>query len=148
MVRLNSFVKVGFDKRRRGRCGAYGGTCGRGHKGYKARSGSSVRGFEGGQTPIYRRLPMRGFNSNVDNKYTVLSLKAMMKVFNSKHDVIDNNALVDENLIHDVNEKVKLISSDVEIKSVGKVSKISVACVSSGIEKWAKKNNISVVLSK
>ena len=37
-----------------------GKTCGRGHKGQKSRSGSSVNGFEGGQTPIYRRLPKRG----------------------------------------------------------------------------------------
>ena len=50
-----------------------GKTSGRGHKGQKARSGGGVRrGFEGGQTPLYRRLPKRGFN----NKFAFISIKA------------------------------------------------------------------------
>ena len=62
---MSDFVKNRKNKKRvaRGTGSGYGRTSGRGHKGYKARSGSSVRGFEGGQTPIYRRLPMMGFVS-------------------------------------------------------------------------------------
>ena len=62
---LNNFVKSVDARKRvaRGVSSGFGRTAGRGHKGYKARSGSAVRGFEGGQTAIYRRLPMRGFVS-------------------------------------------------------------------------------------
>ena len=65
MKLVNCFCKTSKNRKRVGRGvgSGYGRTSGRGHKGYKARSGSSVRGFEGGQTPIYRRLPMRGFVS-------------------------------------------------------------------------------------
>lgn len=51
-----------------------GKTCGRGVKGYKSRSGSSVNGFEGGQMPIYRRLPKRGFKNPFRKDFTVINL--------------------------------------------------------------------------
>src|SRR5215510_3146033 len=56
-----------------------GKTSGRGVKGYKARSGSAVKGFEGGQMPLHRRLPKRGFNKPFQKEYAVLNLDRLQK---------------------------------------------------------------------
>lgn len=62
----------------RGMATGNGKTSGRGHKGQKARSGGGVRpGFEGGQNPLYRRLPKRGFNNPTRKEYAVVSLDAL-----------------------------------------------------------------------
>ena len=64
MITLNNLTSAGKDRKRIGRGGARGGTAGRGHKGQKARTSGTVRlGFEGGQMPLYRRIPKRGFNN-------------------------------------------------------------------------------------
>ena len=65
-MKLNSLnLKITKSKKRFGRGigSGKGKTCGRGHKGQKSRSGVAVKSFEGGQMPLYRRLPKRGFNS-------------------------------------------------------------------------------------
>ncbi len=70
-----------------------GKTGGRGHKGQKARSGGSIRlGFEGGQMPLQRRLPKRGFNNIFAKKYVVITLDDL----NSFHagDLVDMNAVI------------------------------------------------------
>ncbi len=61
---LNYNVKTKKIRRGRGIGSGKGKTSGRGHKGQKARSGIAIKSFEGGQMPLYRRLPKRGFNSN------------------------------------------------------------------------------------
>lgn len=59
----------------RGPASGNGKTAGRGHKGQKARSGGGVRpGFEGGQLPIYRRLPKRGFNNHFSKQYAIVNV--------------------------------------------------------------------------
>jgi len=65
MTRLNSISKIKVRKIRVGRGigSGKGKTSGRGHKGQKSRSGVAIKSFEGGQMPLYRRLPKRGFNS-------------------------------------------------------------------------------------
>ena len=64
-----------------------GKTSGKGHKGQKARSGGSVRpGFEGGQMPLYRRLPKRGFNNIFAKKYVTVNVEVLDK-FNDGDDV-------------------------------------------------------------
>jgi large subunit ribosomal protein L15 len=64
MFRLNELVPLTKKRKRIGRGGSRGGTSGRGNKGQKARSGGKVDvGFEGGQMPLYRRLPKRGFSN-------------------------------------------------------------------------------------
>ena len=71
-----------------------GKTSGRGHKGQKARSGGGVRrGFEGGQTPLYRRLPKRGFTNNFAKNYTEVTLAMLNK--SSKEDVTAENLIED-----------------------------------------------------
>ena len=64
MLQLDTLVPLVRKRKRVGRGGSRGGTCGKGHKGQNARSGGLVRpGFEGGQMPLHRRLPKRGFNN-------------------------------------------------------------------------------------
>ena len=78
-------VKSSTEKVERRRVGrgigsGLGKTSGRGHKGQKARSGGGVRrGFEGGQTPLYRRLPKRGFTNIHANNYTEVTLAMLNK---------------------------------------------------------------------
>ena len=63
----------------RGTGSGLGKTCGRGHKGQKSRAGSSIKGFEGGQMPIHRRLPKRGFKSLSKKKFDILNLGNLQK---------------------------------------------------------------------
>ena len=64
MIKLNTLIKIKRKKLRVGRGigSGKGKTSGRGHKGQKSRSGVAIKSFEGGQMPLYRRLPKRGFN--------------------------------------------------------------------------------------
>ena len=61
-----------------------GKTSGKGHKGQKARSGVAIKGFEGGQMPIHRRLPKRGFKNIFRKKYVPINLGVIQKLINEK----------------------------------------------------------------
>ncbi len=92
----------------RGHGSGNGKTAGRGHKGQKARSGGGVRpGFEGGQMPIYRRLPKRGFTNIFAKTYTEINVTA----FNSFEDgaVIDAASLKAAGIIKKINDGVKVL---------------------------------------
>ncbi len=92
----------------RGHGSGNGKTSGRGHKGQKARSGGGVRpGFEGGQMPIYRRLPKRGFTNIFAKAYTEINVTAL----NSFEDgaVIDAESLKAAGIIKKVNDGVKVL---------------------------------------
>ena len=81
-MNLNSLnLKVKSKKIRLGRGigSGKGKTSGRGHKGQKARSGVAIKSFEGGQMPLYRRLPKRGFNSIKKNNIAILNLQQLQK---------------------------------------------------------------------
>ncbi|QIQ42065.1 MAG: 50S ribosomal protein L15 [Buchnera aphidicola (Microlophium carnosum)] len=81
----------------RGIGSGFGKTSGRGHKGQKSRTGSSIRrGFEGGQMPLYRRLPKFGFNSRKKNITTEVRLSDLS---NLSTNIIDLNILKQENII-------------------------------------------------
>ena len=62
-----------------------GSTCGRGMKGQKSRSGVSINGFEGGQMPIYRRLPKKGFKSPFSKKIQTINFKIILKAIEKKY---------------------------------------------------------------
>jgi len=147
MAKLNSFCKTTKDKKRFGRSGCFGGTSGRGHKGYKARSGSTVKGFEGGQTPIYRRLPMRGFNSNKTKQYVVISLKKIFALDSIGESVINKDVLFNNGFIKSLKDNVKLIGSDISIKDIKNIKQIDVDFATNGVVDVLNKNNIKVVLS-
>src|SRR5256714_12513375 len=100
MIRLNNMRTRPGSKHRVKRLGCgessgHGKTSGKGHKGQKARSGSSIRiGFEGGQMPLIRRLPKRGFNNAA---FTTRYLPVNLEALNS----FDAGALVDESVLRD-----------------------------------------------
>ncbi len=86
-----------------------GKTSGRGHKGQKARSGGGVRrGFEGGQTPLYRRLPKRGFTNIFAKDYTEVTLTMLNK--SSKEDVTAES-LIEDGIIRKANDGIVIIAT-------------------------------------
>ena len=101
-------VKENFRKGR-GAGSGNGKTAGKGHKGQNARSGGGVRpGFEGGQLPLYRKLPKRGFNnSRFGMKYTVVNVDSLNK-FNDG-EVVDSAALLAMGIVAKVNDGIKVL---------------------------------------
>ena len=86
-----------------------GKTSGRGQKGQKSRSGGGVRrGFEGGQTPLYRRLPKRGFTNIHAKNYTEVTLTMLSKV---KNENVTAQSLVDEGIIGKVNDGIVILGT-------------------------------------
>jgi len=92
----------------RGEGSGHGKTSGKGHKGQKARSGGGIRiGFEGGQMPLYRKLPRRGFNNkDFRTTYQTVNVKELERV---EGDLINRESLVKAGLIRDNEEGVKLL---------------------------------------
>ena len=98
----------------RGSGSGLGKTAGRGVKGQKSRSGVSINGFEGGQMPLYRRLPKRGFNPIKNNIVAVLNLENIQKLIDTKK--IKNSDKIDLSLL----KKLKLINKKIKkIKILG-----------------------------
>ena len=86
-----------------------GKTAGKGHKGQNARSGGGVRrGFEGGQTPLYRRLPKRGFTNRNSKNYTEVTLTMLNK---SKATDVTAESLVEEGIIGKVNDGIVVLGT-------------------------------------
>lgn len=94
----------------RGHGSGNGKTAGKGHKGQKARAGHGMRpGFEGGQMPLQRRIPKRGFN-NIFAKESVAINVAALEVFEDGA-VVDNAALLEKGIISNANVPVKVLSN-------------------------------------
>ena len=93
----------------RGAGSGNGKTAGKGHKGQNARSGDGVRpGFEGGQLPLYRKLPKRGFNNyRFGKKFAIINVQSLNK-FNDG-EVVDCAALLSAGIIHNVFDGVKVL---------------------------------------
>ncbi len=110
-IKRNSRIRVG-----RGIGSGKGKTSGRGVKGQKARTGHhSVRGFEGGQTPVYMRLPKRGFVNALRKEIEVINIRDVLNFVESKK-LDSSSAITKEHLeavglIKSKNSKVKLIMS-------------------------------------
>jgi len=110
-MRLNELSDVNGARKDRKRVGrgigsGTGKTAGRGVKGQKSRSGVAIKGFEGGQMPLHRRLPKRGFNNNFAKEYNVFNLDRIQYF-------IDNGKLNDKEVINTENLlKAKLISKE------------------------------------
>jgi len=105
-------------------CGS-GKTCGRGHKGQKSRSGGNIRpGYEGGQMPLQRRLPKRGFKNLFRKAYAVVNIRDL-KVF-EKDSGVDKKALVDVGLVSGRWDGVKLLGQgSIDYPLVVRVDKCS-----------------------
>ena len=94
----------------RGSGSGIGKTAGYGHKGQKARSGGGTRiGFEGGQMPIYRRLPKRGFKNIFADKYAVVNVEQLNR-FEDKA-VVDPAALVEAGILKNVLDGVRILGN-------------------------------------
>ncbi len=99
-----------------------GKTAGKGHKGQKARSGGSIRrGFEGGQTPLYRRIPKRGFKNHFATEYAVVNVSDLEKFDNGT--VVDANLLMTEGIIKEELDGVKVLGNGTLTKKLTVVAK-------------------------
>ncbi len=105
MTNLNSTLNVKIKKIRVGRGigSGKGKTSGRGVKGQKSRSGVAIKSFEGGQMPLYRRLPKRGFNPLKREKIAKINLSKIQNLINNKK--IDKNNIITIDLL----KKIKII---------------------------------------
>ena len=121
-MQLNTInIKHKKDKKRLGRGigSTKGKTCGRGHKGQKSRSGVAIKSFEGGQMPLYRRLPKRGFNPIDKIKIAKINLEKIQTFIDKKtinsSDTIDFKLLKKLKIINKNSQKLKILGTG-EIK--------------------------------
>lgn len=92
----------------RGTGSGNGKTAGKGHKGQNARSGGGVRpGFEGGQNPLYRRLPKRGFHNKFSTQYAIINVETLNKFEDGA--VVDINTLLAEGIIRKAYSGLKVL---------------------------------------
>ena len=137
-MQLNKlYSKVKKSKKRLGRGigSGKGKTSGRGHKGQKSRSGVAIKSFEGGQMPLYRRLPKRGFQSIINNKnIAIINLSRIQEIIADEKNIF-NDKINLENLqkykfINKKYKRLKLLGSgdlkkkfDIELNSISKSAK-------------------------
>ena len=106
----------------RGTGSGLGKTAGKGHKGQKARSGGSIRrGFEGGQTPLYRRIPKRGFKNHFAKEYAVVNVCDLERFENDT--VVNADLLISEGLIKKELDGVKVLGTGDLTKKLTVVAK-------------------------
>ena len=112
----------------RGHGSGWGKTAGKGHKGQKARSGGSIRpGFEGGQMPLQRRVPKRGFNNIFAKNVVAVNLSALNRKFNDG-DTVDAEALKAAGVVKNGFDAVKVLGNGkIDKKLNAKVSAYSIS---------------------
>ena len=121
-MKLNNLVRTNKKKIRPGRGigSGKGKTSGRGHKGQKSRSGVAIKSFEGGQMPLFRRLPKRGFKSLQKKNIAILNLSKLQNFFEQKkislEDNLDLKLLQNKKIVSKKYEKLKILGSG-EIKN-------------------------------
>ena len=129
--------KISRTKKRLGRGigSSKGKTSGRGHKGQKSRSGVAIKSFEGGQMPLYRRLPKRGFNTAKEKKsIAIINLSKIQEMIKNKKIMINSKINMSNlqkfKLINKKYRKLKLLGTgdlkeklDIEVNAVSKSAK-------------------------
>ena len=138
-MKLNSFdnPKLKTKKRLgRGIGSSKGKTSGRGHKGQKSRSGVAIKSFEGGQMPLYRRLPKRGFKSLQYKNIAMINLFKLQEFYDKKKisgSKISLSELKKSRIINKKYEKIKLLGTgdikskfDVEVNFISKSAKVKI----------------------
>ena len=133
--KLNSKAKKSKKRLGRGIGSSKGKTCGRGHKGQKSRSGVAIKSFEGGQMPLYRRLPKRGFNTIGGKKrIAIINLSRIQEIITKQKNILNNKInlinLQKSKLINKKHRKLKLLGAgdlkqkfDIEVNSISKSAK-------------------------
>ena len=144
---LNYKVKTKKIRLGRGIGSGKGKTSGRGHKGQKARSGIAIKSFEGGQMPLYRRLPKRGFNPIKKNNIAIINLQQLQE-FISKGKLntkilINLNELKKNKILKNKINKIKLLGNG-DIKD--KIN-LEVDFISKSAKKKIEKNGSSIKLT-
>ena len=102
-------VKSDNFRRGRGHGSGNGKTAGKGHKGQKARSGAPRPGFEGGQMPLYRRIPKRGFNCPSHKEIVGINLSALDRFEDGA--VVDVDALVESGVVRNPKDGIKILGN-------------------------------------
>ncbi len=126
-MELNNLVKINKKRLRVGRGigSGKGKTSARGHKGQKSRSGVSIKSFEGGQMPLYRRLPKRGFKTFNKKNTAIMNLSKIQNIFEkNKHDLkstFDLKTLKDKKLINKKYLELKILGTG-ELKNKVEIS--------------------------
>ena len=116
-MKLNNLVRTNKKKIRPGRGigSGKGKTSGRGHKGQKSRSGVAIKSFEGGQMPIFRRLPKRGFKPLQKKNIAILNLSKIQNFFEQKKINVEENLdlklLQNKKIVSKKYEKLKILGS-------------------------------------
>ena len=136
MTKLNNTNRVKIKKMRVGRGigSGKGKTSGRGVKGQKSRSGVAIKSFEGGQMPLYRRLPKRGFNPIKKNKIAKINVEKLQMLFEKKiinsEEKINLANLIKKNIVNKKYNKIKILGMgdittqlDIEADFSSKVAK-------------------------
>ena len=117
MTTLNTTSQVKKNKIRVGRGigSGKGKTCGRGIKGQKSRSGVAIKSFEGGQMPLYRRLPKRGFNPIKKDKIAKINIEKLQALIEKKiiktDEKIDLKNLIKNNILNKSYKKIKILGT-------------------------------------
>ena len=144
---LNYKVKTKKIRLGRGIGSGKGKTSGRGHKGQKARSGVAIKSFEGGQMPLYRRLPKRGFSSIKKNNIAIINLQQLQEfIFKGKLNtkiLINLNELKKNKILKNKIDKIKLLGNG-DIKD--KIN-IEVDFISKSAKEKIEKNGSSIKLT-
>ena len=151
-MKINELKSTLTSKKSRKRVGrgsgsGLGKTAGRGVKGQKSRSGVSIKGFEGGQMPLYRRLPKRGFKNPFKIKTQQINftiINNLIKKYNIKAELISENDLFDKKIFKKSKGKLKLLN-------VGKIDQpinIEVSYASKGAIEMLEKNGCKITLLK
>jgi large subunit ribosomal protein L15 len=117
MTTLNTTSQIKKKKIRIGRGigSGKGKTAGRGMKGQKSRSGVAIKSFEGGQMPLYRRLPKRGFNPIKKVKIAIINIEKLQTLIEKKRinidEKIDLNNLIKKNILNKSYKKIKILGT-------------------------------------
>lgn len=113
----------------RGEGSGHGKTSGKGHKGQKARTGGSTKlGYEGGQTPLHRSLPKRGFTNKFKKIYDIVNIERL-SVFN-KGDVVDAETLTAKGIVKNIKDGIKILGDgEMKIPLTVKADKFTAAAL-------------------
>lgn len=124
----------------RGKGSGHGGTSGRGHKGQKARSGRKLRpGFEGGQMPLARRVPKKGFSNPFKIRYQIVNIEKLNRF--KKDSTVTPEALQEQKLIRDSDLPVKVLSNgkiskalNIQVQAISKKAKEKIEAAGGKVE--------------
>jgi len=151
-MRINQIKSILTSSKKRKRVGrgagsGFGKTAGRGNKGQKSRSGVSIKGFEGGQMPLYRRLPKRGFNNYFSKKIQTINFNQILNIikkYDLKPSEIKENYFFENKILNKSKGSLKLL----DVGELTSAINIEVSFASKKAIEKVKKLGGSITLTK